>query len=147
MGKDRNLSGSNQTYNYNQKNKQKNNNKKWNEEIIPVLTPEQHRHAQLILERSIWLGKEYQAFRYKKNDFRWVKNNQYDFFEEWLPYYISACEVDLLAGKLAQNQVPQKDLTRAPTEEIFFKSYDFFKDYNWPARFTSKPYFYKYSFA
>jgi hypothetical protein len=133
MGKDRTGTGSNQPNAFGKKGK----NNKQPEFTIPALSPEQVRNADTILERSTWLGHEFQNFRYKRNDWRWVKNEHYDFFEEWLPYYVTACEVDLLAGKLGEIQVPQKELARAPSEEVFYKSYSFFKDYTWSARFAS----------
>mmetsp|Transcript_20409 Transcript_20409/g.17725 ORF Transcript_20409/g.17725 Transcript_20409/m.17725 type:complete len:253 (+) Transcript_20409:219-977(+) len=77
-------------------------------------------------------------FRYKRNDWGYIRNDSLEFFEEWLPYYIQACEVDLLSGKMKQVQVFQKELSRAPSEEFFYKSYDFFQSYSWSPRFAKK---------
>jgi hypothetical protein len=77
-------------------------------------------------------------FKYKRNDWGYVRNEPLEFYEEWLPFYLQFCEIDLLAGKADQYQLAHKDLSRAPSEEVFYKSYNFHSTSQWNARFSKK---------
>jgi len=46
--------------------------------------------------------------------------------------------VDMLEGKLGALKMHSSVLRQAPSEEVLFKNFDFFKDYTWSARFSGK---------
>lgn len=112
-----------------QKNKQfnKKNNNLGNG---PSLTNDLEGYFKHIEDKSYTLGKEFMQFRYKKNDWGYVRNESLEFFEEWLSYYINYCDVDILSGTSLQYQnAYYRELSRAPSEEHFYKQYNFFSSY------------------
>ncbi len=95
--------------------------------------------ADHIVKKSIELGKQYQDFRYKRNDWKFQANSDLETFGLWLPHFIQAYEVDALKGELEFLQLTNKsNLSHAPSVEHFFKSYNFFNNFTWPARISSK---------
>ena len=92
-----------------------------------------------IIKKSIELGKQYQDFRYKRNDWKFQSNTELETFGLWLPHFVQAYEVDALKGELEFLQITNKsNLSHAPSLEHFFKSYNFFGNFVWPARISSK---------
>lgn len=118
----------------------KDKNKKKNDAVYNYFTMPTNiaGYANEVLQKSIQLGKQYQEFRYKRNDWRYHSNENLETFSTWLPFFQQACDVDLLKGELEFLQLTSKySLSQAPTIEHFFKSYNFFGQHEWPARFSS----------
>lgn len=115
-------------------------NKNQKQEAIPadalVLTNDLLIYSNSIIQKSISLGKHYQDFRQRRNDWRYMPNQDLEAFTQWLPIYQQAHDIDLLKGELEFNQLNSKSaLSHAPSYETLFKSYYFFTGYSWPARF------------
>ena len=128
---------------YQQKYKQKNEKKEYQQELcddnIPALPQALMQGIQNLRNDSIFLGNQFIRFKIATNCSKTYCNTDLVFFEKWLFFSVQANEIDLLEGKLNENKMKcgRQQLHKAPSEEILFKSFDFFDEYPWSARFSS----------
>ena len=106
---------------------------------IPPPKQELINGIQILKNDSVFLGNQFIKFKNAMNDWKSYSNTDLIFFEKWLSFSVQANDIDLLEGKLNDNKMKggYEQLHKAPNEEILFKSFDFFKDYPWSARFSS----------
>lgn len=116
---------------------------KINEDDLIVIPKELEQYKDLTLSQSKTLFNAYAQFKSRMMEYDLKLGYQgTEMIEHWINYFFEAAEYDMLEGTYNQYKVGASFLSKSPSEEILFKSFDFFNT-PWKVRFSSKLFFAK----